>query len=301
MRKFLWSLPIFGAATLAGILSTDRATSAPNSVSKSTPSSLQSAQSLPITRVILFNSGVGHFTRSGEITNDARIDLTFPEQDINDLIKSMVLEDMSEKGRISAVTYDSRDPIDRTLKSFAINLNNSPTFPQILTQARGEKVEVTMLTTAVGQPGTLQGSIMGVEKKKEASKDGSVEVDVINLWCAEGVRSIKLNDIARLRFSNPVIENEIRRALETLALSHDSQKKAVSLNFSGEGKRKVRVSYVIENPIWKTSYRLVLSQEGKPYLQGWAVVENATDEDWNEVGMGLIAVGREKTVGGGRQ
>ncbi len=286
MRKLFWSMPILGACALGIWL--NHADSAPSQGNQ--PSSqLQPVQSLPITRVILFNSGVGHFTRSGEITNDARIDLTFPEQDINDLIKSMVLEDMSEKGRISAVTYDSRDPIDRTLKSFAINLNNSPTFPQILTQARGEKVEVTMLTTAVGQPGTLQGSIMGVEKKKEASKDGSLEVDVINLWCAEGVRSIKLNDIARLRFSNPVIENEIRRALETLALSHDSQKKAVSLNFSGEGKRKVRVSYVIENPIWKTSYRLVLSQEGKPYLQGWAVVENATDEDWHEVGMGLIS------------
>ncbi len=286
MRKLFWSLPILGACALGVWL--NHADSAPSQGNQN-PSSLQPVQFLPITRVILFNSGVGHFTRSGEITNDARVDLTFPEQDINDLIKSMVLEDLSEKGRISAVTYDSRDPIDRTLKSFAINLNNSPTFPQILTQARGEKVEVTMLTTAVGQPGTLQGSIMGVEKKKEASKDGSLEVDVINLWCAEGVRSIKLNDIARLRFSNPVIENEIRRALETLALSHDSQKKAVSLNFSGEGKRKVRVSYVIENPIWKTSYRLVLSQEGKPYLQGWAVVENATDEDWNEVGMGLIS------------
>ncbi len=286
MKKLFWSMPILGACALGVWL--NHADSAPSQGNQ--PSSqLQPVQSLPITRVILFNSGVGHFTRSGEITNDARIDLTFPEQDINDLIKSMVLEDMSEKGRISAVTYDSRDPIDRTLKSFAINLNGSPTFPQILSQARGEKVEVTMLTTAVGQPGTLQGSIMGVEKKKEASKDGSLEVDVINLWCAEGVRSIKLNDIARLRFSNPVIENEIRRALETLALSHDSQKKAVSLNFSGEGKRKVRVSYVIENPIWKTSYRLVLSQEGKPYLQGWAVVENATDEDWHEVGMGLIS------------
>ena len=66
----------------------------------------------------------------------------------------------------------------------------------------------------------------------------------------------------RLRFANPVIENEFRRALETLALSHDSQKKAVSLHFAGEGKRKVEVGYVIENPIWKTSYRLVLDKDG---------------------------------------
>src|SRR5262249_6702313 len=74
----------------------------------------------------------------------------------------------------------------------------------------------------------------------------------------------------------------------TLALSHDSQKKAVSLHFAGEGKRKVEVGYVVENPIWKTSYRLVL-KEGKPYLQGWAVVENPTDEDWAQVTMALVS------------
>jgi hypothetical protein len=77
--------------------------------------------------------------------------------------------------------------------------------------------------------------------------------------------------------------------LEVLALSHDTQKKAVSLTFEGPGKRPVRVGYVVENPIWKTSYRLVLNKEGKPYLQGWAVVENPTDEDWKDVRMALIS------------
>jgi hypothetical protein len=114
-------------------------------------------------------------------------------------------------------------------------------------------------------------------------------VSVLNLWCADGVRSVKLAEVQRLRFANPVLENEVRRALETLALSHDAQKKAVSLHFSGEGKRKVEVGYVIENPIWKTSYRLVLDEKEKPYLQGWAVVENPTDEDWTKVTMALVS------------
>src|SRR5205814_2861184 len=67
-----------------------------------------------------------------------------------------------------------------------------------------------------------------------------------------------------------------------------TQKKAVSLVFTGEGKRPVKVSYVVENPIWKTSYRLVL-KDGKPYLQGWAVVENPSDEDWNNVRLSLVS------------
>src|SRR5262249_45294610 len=218
-----------------------------------------------------------------------RVDLTFPEQDINDLIKSMTLRDFSPAGRVGAVTYDSHDPIDRTLASFAINLNNNPPLAQILTQARGEQVEVTLVNTA-NQPGNLTGKIIGIEQQAVPSKEGTVPVNVLNLWCAEGVRAVKLSEVQRLRFANPVIENEVRRALETLALSHDSQKKAVSLHFAGEGKRKVDVGYVIENPIWKTSYRLVLDEKNaKPYLQGWAVVENPTDEDWAQVTMALVS------------
>ena len=83
---------------------------------------------------------------------------------------------------------------------------------------------------------------------------------------------------------------EFKKALETLALSHDTQKKAVAINFVGEGKREVRVGYVVENPIWKTSYRLVLDkQKEKPFLQGWAMVENPTDEDWKDVRMALVS------------
>src|SRR5262249_16158675 len=113
----------------------------------------------------------------------------------------------------------------------------------------------------------------------------------LNLWCADGMRGVKLSEVQRVRFLNPTLDSEFKKALETLALSHDTQKKAVSIRCVGEGKRRVRVGYVVENPIWKTSYRLVMPRRGddKPYLQGWAVVENPTDEDWNTVRMALVS------------
>jgi hypothetical protein len=289
MKRYWLALPAIGLLAVGAALYGQRGQSGPVAIDngKDKAGQLKPAVSLPISQVILFNSGVGHFTRSGEVEGEARVDLTFPEQDINDLIKSMTLRDLSPNGRVAEVTYDSHDPIDRTLASFAINLNNSPSFAQILTQARGEQVEVALVNTAT-QPGNLTGKIIGVEQQLAPAKEGTVSVAVLNLWCAEGVRAVKLSEVQRLRFANPVIENEFRRALETLALSHDSQKKAVSLHFTGEGKRKVEVGYVIENPIWKTSYRLVL-KDGKPYLQGWAVVENPTDEDWQQVTMALVS------------
>jgi hypothetical protein len=209
---------------------------------------LKPAVTLPITRVVLLNSGVGYFSRAGEVEGDARVDLTFPETDVNDLLKSLVLEDFG-KGRISAVSYDSREPITRTLSSFAINLNGCPTFASIVAQMRGERVEVAVSPTAANQPGKLTGTIVGVEKQKAPAGTTTVDVEVLDLWCAEGMRAVRFSDIQSLRFSNPVIEGEFRRALDVLALSHDSQKKSVQLHFAGEGKRKVQVGYVIEAPI----------------------------------------------------
>jgi hypothetical protein len=288
MRRTLLAVPILGAATVAAVLVARPTNSTAESEKTETTAKAVSSPQLPIAQAVLFSSGIGFFEREGEIEGNQRIDLSFPVQDINDLLKSMVLQDLG-KGHISAVSYESRDPIDKTLRSFAINLTQNPGYGQILNQARGEKVEVSLQATNNVQPGTLTGTIMGVEAKEEAvSKDKIVHVEMLNLWCAEGMRSVRLPDVLRVRFLNPVMENEVKRALEVLSLSHDTQKKAVSLVFSGEGKRPVRVSYVVENPIWKTSYRLVL-KEGKPYLQGWAVVENPSDEDWSNIQMSLVS------------
>src|SRR5439155_10053979 len=96
------------------------------------------APRLPVKAVILFSSGVGYFQREGAVDGDARVDLTFPAGDINDLIKSLTLQDLGG-GLVTAVSYDSHDPVERTLKSFAVDLTGNPGQAQLLDQARGEK------------------------------------------------------------------------------------------------------------------------------------------------------------------
>jgi hypothetical protein len=294
MRRTWLLAPVAGALALGGFLVL-KPSDTPAGAAPAEPAAAAAAQiagpQLPVTQAVLYSSGVGYFQREGTVENSARVDLTFPVQDINDLLKSMVLQDLGG-GTISAVSYDSQAPIEKTLQSFAVNLTGNPGFGQLLSQARGEKVEVTLQQGNAAQPGNVTGTVIGVEKQKQQiGKDGTVEVELLNLWCAEGMRSVKLVDVQRVRFLNPVLEGEFKRALETLALSHDTQKKAVSLTFDGQGKREVRVSYVVENPIWKTSYRLVLptKKDGKPMLQGWAVVDNASEEDWRDVRMALVS------------
>src|SRR5262245_27843692 len=96
---------------------------------------------LPVTQVVMYSSGVGYFEREGQVDGNARIDLQFQASNINDLLKSLVLQDQGG-GQVSTINYDDRDPIDMTLKSFAIDLTQNPSMAELLNQARGEKVEV---------------------------------------------------------------------------------------------------------------------------------------------------------------
>jgi hypothetical protein len=242
---------------------------------------------LPLTQVVLFNSGVGYFQREGQVEGSARVELTFPAADVNDLLKSLVLQDQGG-GKFSGVNYDNHEPVDRILRSFALDLNNNPTYGQILNQARGEKVEVLRQRKGDTSAVKLSGTIVGMQAQL---RDGLtlVTAEHLNLLTGGGLLSIPLDEVQSVRFLNPVLESEFQRALRVVASTHDTQKKTVSLGFAGQGKRQVRVGYVVERPIWKTSYRLLFEPGGKLFLQGWALVENTGDDDWNNVRLALVA------------
>jgi hypothetical protein len=244
---------------------------------------------LPLRQVVLFNSGVGYFQREGEVDGNARIELSFPIGDINDLLMSLVLQDA--KGRVGTVNYDSSDPIDKILRSFALDLTNNPTFAQILNQARGEKIEITRSSEKKDGPvSKIIGTIIGMEiHQRPVGKDHVIEMEILNLNTSTGLQAIPMEHIVSVRFLNAVLESEFQRALHVLARSHDTEKKSVSIGFSGEGKRAVRVGYVLDRPIWRTTYRLSMDPKGKVFLQGWALVENTSDDDWNDVRMVLVS------------
>ena len=244
-------------------------------------SAAEEAPAIPLKRVVLFNSGVGFFEHSGTVEGNAKIDMRFNVRDINDLLKSMVVQDF-DKGQISTVTYGSKDPISKTLKTFAVDLTSNPTMGQLLAQLRGEQVEVEA-------PGKTLGVILGVEvRKKKVGENEFQEMEFLNLVTEAGLRSIALEQITSIRLTNKTIDEELRKALTLLASSLSTDKKTVSLGFTGEGKRRVRVGYIQETPVWKTTYRMILGEE-KPVLQGWAIVENTSEQDWANVDLRLLS------------
>lgn len=240
------------------------------------------APDLPLRRVVVFNSGVGFFERGGTVAGDAEVQLRFDVDDVNDLLKSMVVQDL-DGGQVSTVGYGSKDPISKTLKSFAVDLTTEPTLAGLLSQVRGERV-------VLDAPNEITGVILGLEKRKtKIGEDEVIEQDVLNLLTDGGLQSVLLETVSRIRLTNEALDAELRKALALLATSHDTDKKTVTLHFRGEGDRRVRVGYIQEAPVWKTSYRLVLDEDAKPYLQGWAIVENTTEDDWTNVNLTLVS------------
>ncbi len=246
---------------------------------ESEPGSSQAGERvLPLSRLVLFSSGVGYFQRDGQVTGDTSLSLDFPAAAVNDLLKSMVLQDF-DGGAVRGVTYSSRDPLTRTLKTFAVDLTGDPTLADILEQIRGEPVEVTASQQ-------VRGTVVGVESRQAA--DGVTE-RYLNLLTDRGLRSLRLAELQEIRLVDPDLEAELRQALRVLAEGHSTDRKRVTLLFTGQGRRRVRVGYLLEAPVWKTSYRLVLGQDGSHFLQGWAIVENTTDEDWRSVRLTLAS------------
>src|SRR4051794_30937414 len=66
-------------------------------------------QALPLRRVILYSNGVAYFERRGTVTSRAKVNLSFKQSQINDVLKSMVVLDLG-RGRIGAVSYNSPAP-----------------------------------------------------------------------------------------------------------------------------------------------------------------------------------------------
>jgi hypothetical protein len=239
---------------------------------------------IPVKAVVLFSSGVGYFEHFGPVDGAASTELRFKTQQINDILKSLVLQDL-DGGKVTAVTYPSQDPVAKTLKSFQVDITANPGLGQLLQQLRGAKVKA-----AVGSE-TTEGVILGLEKRPRAAAAGPdkapVETWVLNLISGATIRSVELDRVTKLELEDATLQQELTRALEALAQARDQDKKPVTVSFTGEGKRRVRLGYVVESPVWKTSYRLMLGE--KPSLQGWPIVETQTDNDCDNVQLSLVS------------
>ncbi|MBU0934294.1 MAG: hypothetical protein KKC64_01645 [Spirochaetes bacterium] len=266
-------------------LSAQRSTSQPAAPVQPGQASAETASAeLPVSRVSLFTSGVGYFEHAATVNGNASFRMMFSLSQINDVLKSMVLRDL-DGGTVNMVQYPSSEPLARALQSFALNPGTGNSMAQLLQQVRG--VAVTVYT-----PTAVHGRLLGLETRRVPAASGTttvlVDETLLNLVTETGLRSIALTPGIAVKLNDEALNAELNRALDLILESNDPNRKPVDLSFTGSGSRRVRVAYVSETPVWKTSYRLDLS-DGKPFLQGWAIVENNSEFDWENISLSLVA------------
>jgi len=242
----------------------------------------QAAQPLQVRKIVVYKHGVGYFEREGKVTGDQQVALTFKTGQMKDLLKSLYAVDLNG-GRIATISYDTKDPLSKQLEDILIHVPEENTLTQFLTQLKGARIEATI----AGEK--ITGSVVGIEPIIKRTKDGTITSYKLVLYADGKIQPIDLLEAQSLKLLDESLQKDLARVLDIHLKAKYADRKSVVLNASGQGERTVRVGYIIETPIWKTSYRLLFTDNEKPLLQGWAILENTTDEDWNQVDVSFVA------------
>ncbi|HEX5324663.1 MAG TPA: hypothetical protein VFW40_12820, partial [Capsulimonadaceae bacterium] len=173
------------------------------------------------------------------------------------------------------------------LRAFSIDIGDNPSRGDLLNRIRGASVTVT-----AGSEKNVQkhsGIVMGVESHTTMLPDrqGVTRTDKLNLLTEDGLACLPLEVITQITIEDKKLEAELRQALAIVSQGRDASKRPLTLTFSGKGERNVLIGYLTEAPAWQTAYRLVLAE--KPVLQGWALVQNTSQDDWADVQLNLVA------------
>ena len=213
---------------------------------------------MPVRAVVLFSSGVGYFEHFGNVAGNGSTELRFKTEQINDVLKSLVLQDM-DGGQAGTVSYPSQEPIERTLKSFQVDITGNPTLHDLLNQLRGARLSVTL------EGNSLTGVIMGVEKRTHAIDEKKTEErHLLTLKVDRKVRRVPLDDVQEMSFEDAALDAELDKALSALSESRDRDKKPVTINFRGEGRTRCSTPTMV--PLISCPADVTLSRAPRSWL-----------------------------------
>ena len=103
------------------------------------------------------------------------------------------------------------------------------------------------------------------------------------------IRNLDLATASTFKLSDPKQQAQLRAYLMVLNSSHSKDRRSVYIDATGTGNRQLMASYMTPAPVWKSSYRLLFSPQGDPTLEGWAIIDNTSGEDWNNVRLSVVS------------
>ncbi|QCG97932.1 hypothetical protein E6C67_29945 [Azospirillum sp. TSA2s] len=258
---------------------------------------------LALTRVLLSTGGVGYFEYEATVSGDADLSLEVRRDQVDDVLKSIVVYD--DKGGVGTIALPGAEPLDTAFRELPFSADDLTSPAALLNAMRGAEV-------TTGGSRQLTGRLMSVteETVRLPGNDGATTTrHRVTLMTAEGLRQLVLEEADALHFTDPAVQSQIDRALSAVAENARRERRRLTVHSrapqdgQAAGERRVRVGFVAEMPLWKATYRLSLGtgqgqngqeQNGQPdkgsgALQGWAVLENLSGEDWRGVDLTVVS------------
>jgi len=250
----------------------------------------QVVKDLPVRKVVLYKNGVGYFEHAGTVLGNQRVAIDFTSPQLNDVLQSLTVLDEGG-GRIGGVNYNSTTPLAEQLKSLSLGMTEDPSSSELFQALRGQRVEVTG-----GPGGVITGRLMSIESRTEkvSGGDSGATIDKFYLTViatSGAVRVVELTPVLSVRPLDANLQGQLDRYLELLSTTHSTGLRHLTMDAIGQGQRELRVSYISEVPVWKSTYRMVFPRtpNGSAIVQGWAVVDNTVGADWDNVQLSLVA------------
>ncbi len=200
---------------------------------------------------------------------------------MDDVFKSLTIEEKGG-GKISGLRYDSSQPLAQKLADFPFQLGAGQPLSAVLDQLKGAHIELKFASE------TVTGAI--VAARLIPGDDKHPEREQITLLMDSGdLRNLDLGAAAAIRFTDPRLQAQFKDYLAALTDARSKEKRSIYIDSTDARQREVRASYMIPTPMWKSSYRLIFGEAGQPTLEGWAIVDNTTGEDWTKVDLSLVS------------
>lgn len=241
---------------------------------------------IAVKQVTLYKHGIGFFECAGSVPAGEEVRLDFNTADMNDVLKSLTVSDATG-GRVTSVRYDSNATLEQRLEKYPFQIGGGELLSAFLDGLKGAGIEIK-----TGDK-TVTGIILSARAVNMAAGTADysqrmVSEQVTLLRDSGDVANYDLGAISSMRLLDARLQTQLKDYLQTLGQSKSRDKRSVYIDSAGMGSRDLRVSYIVPVAIWKSSYRLNL-QPAESMLEGWAIVDNTTDEDWNNVRLSVVS------------
>ena len=241
------------------------------------------AADLPIREVILYKHGVGYFERFGELKPGEAARLDFKASDMNDVLKSLTVTDRNG-GKIGSVRYDASEPLEKRLENFPFGVGSQISLAAFLDQMKGARLELRLGNE------TVTGAIVSARVIHATEKEKTTERETIVMLMDSGeMRAFDLAAASSVKFADPKLQGLLKDYLGVLSQANSKDRRSVYIDSVGSAARELIASYMTPAPVWKSSYRLIFGTQGDPTLEGWAIVDNTSGEDWTNVKLSVVS------------